>query len=772
MSQNSDNDEGANLPTLADPDTPSMSGDRFAPAPSGGGISADDTAAATEPVRSVLEAPLANIVAPSNFVPDILHSLDTMLKNIDGRLSQLEAQLQASAPAPRTIQPRLPIAARLSTIQLQWLHLLALATAMTVIFLRLVQLDQLQAELYGDMALIYEYIVEIRAGIWPTHFTLSVGPLYHYAIMPVIALTGPTYFGFKLASVLISLGVLGASYAFSRRLIDDRFAMLAVFIAGVSSWLLIFSRLGSSQILVPLITICALWLVVRIAQSGRTADIVACAVVSALGLYLYPQSFILPAVIGLTLVCLRWTGLQVRWADILRFLLVTILCAVPFAWIVSRDPFNFFSGYIGGKLERTSSLAEVLFGNIARAVLALHVRGDDTFRSNPAGLPHLDWISGALFLGGIVFWLRYERRRWSPVLLVPLLLLQVPSMLVLSQPEEVPSAGRTLGVAPIVYILVASGLWWLLRSIRAAPLPRLLGPTVAGVLLGAIMLLNAQRYFQAYIGGLPYQNTPVGRIIATYLDSLPPDTQIYLVGCCWEHDMPEPKSIQYVMARPDQLHFVERDSLTCDWLQLTAPPAVMIWSFHDAIPAPQIESCKAWLPAQLYTSARGLPVFYAAPLRHDLAAGPSSAALDTPADGSLQSSLAQMDGTTVKLFYSPLDIGDVGNLFDNNVDSLIRGREANPLVLDLRFPRLRAVSAVGLTLATMPHAQIKVELTQEDGVVTSFVRDYQDLSGIPDVDLPIPAGPLQTQRLRIEIMDLAPRPGDGPHIHVRELRVR
>ena len=64
---------------------------------------------------------------------------------------------------------------------------------------------------------------------------------------------------------------------------------------------------------------------------------------------------------------------------------------------------------------------------------------------------------------------------------------------------------------------------------------------------------------------------------------------------------------------------------------------------------------------------------------------------------------------------------------------------------------MRAVSAVGLTLATMPHAQVKVELTQEDGVVTSFVRDYQDLSGIPDVDLPIPAGPLQTQRLRIEI---------------------
>jgi hypothetical protein len=110
-------------------------------------------------------------------------------------------------------------------------------------------------------------------------------------------------------------------------------------------------------------------------------------------------------------------------------------------------------------------------------------------------------------------------------------------------------------------------------------------------------------------------------------------------------------------------------------------------------------------------------------------------------------------------------------LFDNNSNSLIRGKDTNPLVLELQFARPRDVSAISMTLATMAHAQIKVQITREDGNVTSFAREYVDLSGAPDVTLPAPDGPQQTRRIRIEILDLAPRP-DGPHIHVRELRLR
>src|SRR6266542_149073 len=204
-----------------------------------------------------------------------------------------------------------------------WFFVLALATGALVLFLRLFQLDELQAEMYGDIVIQYNYLAEIRHGAWPVRYVLSEGPPFHDLIMPIVALTGMNYFGLKLASVIVSLGVLAATYGLSRRLINDHFALLAVFIAGVSSWLLIFSRLGNSQILVPLLTTCALWLVLRVAQDGRTADVIACAAVSVLGLYVYPQSFVLAPVVGLTLVCLRWTGLRVRWADLWRFALAT-----------------------------------------------------------------------------------------------------------------------------------------------------------------------------------------------------------------------------------------------------------------------------------------------------------------------------------------------------------------------------------------------------------------------------------------------------------------
>ena len=493
----------------------------------------------------------------------------------------------------------------------------------------------------------------------------------------------------------------------------------------------------------------------------------ACAAISALGLYVYPPSFILSQVIGLTLLCLRWTGMSVRWKDLLCFALVTIICALPFAWIVSRDPYNFFSGYIGGKLEGQGNPFSILFRNLAHGLLALHVYGDIVFRANPNNLPFLDVISGLLFLGGLAFWLRPAQRHRSPLLLVPLVLLQLPSMLVLGRPDEVPSASRTLGVAPIVYILVASGLWWMAQIVHAR-LPRWVAPALVGTLLAAIMILNERRYFQEYINGLPYQNTPIGQLIATYIDSLPPETQVYMVGCCWQDSMPEPNGVIYATLRPDRFHVLEPTKLNCDWLKQTPPPTVLVWNFRKPLPAPQLAACHSMLPAQLYSSRQGLPVFYAAPVFNDQAAGA------TPAPGAeqLESSMVTIDGQAAKMSFSPLDIGEVGNLFDHQVESLIRGKDANPLVLDIQLAQPRSVSVISMTLATMPHAQIKVEVTSEGGDTTSFSRDFNDIRGMPDVELPIPNAPVRTRRLRIEILDLTPRGDDAYHIHVRELQLR
>jgi hypothetical protein len=496
---------------------------------------------------------------------------------------------------------------------------------------------------------------------------------------------------------------------------------------------------------------------------------VACAAVSTLGLYVYPQSFVLPLVVGATLLCLHWTGLRVRWVDLWRFAFVCGLCAVPFVWIVSQDPYNFFTGYIGGKLGENSDPLGSLAGNIWRGLLALHVTGDTGFRSNPIGQPLLDWLSGLLLFAGVVFWLRPERRRLSPALLLPLLLLQVPSWLVLSRTEEVPSASRTLGAAPFAYLLAASGLWWLVRIIQARR-PGRIGGAVAAVLLAAILLLNVQRYFQKYIGGLPYQDTPIGRLVADYIDTLPPETKIYLIGCCWQDSMPEPSGVIYAMARPEQLEKKQIQDLSCDWLRLVPRPAVLIWGFYDSLPAPQLAACRELLPAQLYASPQGLATFYAASVV-------GSSADSKPAGAQagaepLQTRQVEIDGQLSNVTYSRLDIGEIVNIFDHNPDTLIRGANANPLVLELEFAEPRSLSAISLILATMPHAQIKVDLIVEGGETVSVVRDFVNLDGIPTVELPLPVGSLQVRRMRIEIHDLAPRSGEEPHIHVRDVQLR
>jgi 4-amino-4-deoxy-L-arabinose transferase-like glycosyltransferase len=514
-----------------------------------------------------------------------------------------------TSPLPVAVTGPPPSPARSGTYLLG-----VLLAAATAVALRLAGLRSLQAEVYGDIAIVREYLDLIRRGDWPFHFELSSGPLYHYLVMPVIALAGPGYFGMKLASVAVSLGVLAATFAVGRRLGGDLLGLLALFVAGVSSWLLVFSRLGNSQIVVPLLATTSLWLLVRFVQEQRRRDLVLSATVAALGLYGYPQSFLLAPVLAATLLGLRATGLPVRWKDVGLFVVTSLVVALPFAGIVRRDPANFFTGYIGGKVHSPGGTVRPLLENAGRVVLSLHVRGDRVFRSNPSGRPHLDVVSGVLFLLGVAFWLRPERRRWSPAIFLPFVLQHVPSLLVLRSVGEVPSASRALGAAPEAYILVASGVLLLLDLVARFRGAR---PVLATLLLGSVLALNVHRYLFEYLPGLPYDNTPIAALVASYVNDLPPATDVYLVGCCWKEGMPEPKGIEFGLDRPERLHRLEPGEVSCGALARLPEPAVLIWDFRAPLPGPHLAPCAGWLPAQLYQSRRGRPVFFAAPLRHD-----------------------------------------------------------------------------------------------------------------------------------------------------------
>ncbi|MBA3946456.1 MAG: glycosyltransferase family 39 protein [Herpetosiphonaceae bacterium] len=537
---------------------------------------------------------------------------DLPASSVGGSVNRYEA---ASEFMPRSIWTERILAMRsevertVPILGKWWLGSLAIISTIAALALRLVALDRLPGEMYGDIAIVYEYVAAIRARQWPTYFVLSAGPLYHYLITPLVSLAGFDFLGLKVASVTVSLAVLAGLFALGRELVDPELGLLAVFVGGVSSWLLIFSRLGNSQILVPVLTAAALYFCARVVRRGSMRDALLCGAISTLGLYVYPQSFLLAPVIFVILLWFYFTRQGVSRGHLIAFVSISALCALLFVRIVIRDPHTFFHGYIGSKLAPETGIAATFLANTLHSMLALHVHGDSNFRSNPASLPELDPLSGLLFLLGLAFWLRPERRHLSPLLLIPLLLLQLPSILVLGFPQEVPSASRMLAIAPLAYLLVASGIWWPLHALR-----RYLWQThvAALVVLLIILVLNSYRYFTVYADGLPDHNTPFGRLIADYLDGLPANTHAFIVDCCWgQAGQPEPKGIQYGGQTVVSHGLVELHSLdlTCPRLQSLPQPSVLIWEPDVALPAFALGVCPGLLRPETHMSAEGLPVF-------------------------------------------------------------------------------------------------------------------------------------------------------------------
>jgi hypothetical protein len=477
--------------------------------------------------------------------------------------------------------------------------------------LRLFKLDGLPSEIYGDIIIIYEYLLKILNGEWPVNFYLSAGPLYQYLIIPVIKLFGLSYFSIKIASVLVSCLCILGIWLFASEIEPDRaeLGLLASLIGSVSIWFLIFSRLGNSQILLPLVTILALWLALRTVRTGKLADLLGCVFVSVLGLYTYPQLFILPGVVFISLLALWYLHGGIRWSDVLIFIGVTLLGAIPFLLLVSNDPENFFTGYIGEKLP-TGDLLKIIATNIWNAALALHVQGDIIFRSNVSKAPQLDLISGVLFLLGIVYWLSPERRRLSPILFIPFLLLQVPSVMV-RYVIQVPSASRTIAVVPIVYILVASGLLWLIDLLRSnLQLSKGIMSCLVGFILVGITYLNSSAYFTHYAQGLPGGNTAYHLVMSDYFQTLPNDAHIIIRGCCWaKWEQPQQLAISYTLQGPQKVTFVAPEELTCNQLLETQAPSYLVWSPKDESFSRQLAGCIGDAETTIFRSKIGEDMF-------------------------------------------------------------------------------------------------------------------------------------------------------------------
>lgn len=135
----------------------------------------------------------------------------------------------------------------------------------------------------------------------------------------------------------------------------------------------------------------------------------------------------------------------------------------------------------------------------------------------------------------------------------------------------------------------------------------------------------------------------------------------------------------------------------------------------------------------------------------------------------LQEGTVTIDGQDVAVRYSMLDMGNIQNVFDGDPTSLVRTLEANPFVIELTFPELRAISGLTAIIGSA-NVQITAQLySQPDAQPSVFQITYQGSVAAPQATLDFGQTVL-AQKVRLEIKE--PGISEPSHIHVWEIKFK
>ena len=130
----------------------------------------------------------------------------------------------------------------------------------------------------------------------------------------------------------------------------------------------------------------------------------------------------------------------------------------------------------------------------------------------------------------------------------------------------------------------------------------------------------------------------------------------------------------------------------------------------------------------------------------------------------------QIDGQNVQVSHSQLDMGQLRDLFDGDLFTLARGREANPLVFEFTFAQPRPMTGLAADFGSMDFSLTAKLFAPEAAEPITYAQTYRGLPPDPHAELAFDKGPPAVARLRLEILQL--NAGDEAHIHVRELKFR
>ena len=134
----------------------------------------------------------------------------------------------------------------------------------------------------------------------------------------------------------------------------------------------------------------------------------------------------------------------------------------------------------------------------------------------------------------------------------------------------------------------------------------------------------------------------------------------------------------------------------------------------------------------------------------------------------LVDNVAVIDGQSVPVRHSMLDLGGMSALFDGDMDTLIRGVDANPLVLEWHFPAPQRIGTIAID-GWSQQIDLAAIITAPDGTTTRYAGAYRDQPHNPHIDWMLPDGAHTASVLRLEIKNAGE--GEISKVHVREIKL-
>ena len=406
-------------------------------------------------------------------------------------------------------------------------------------------LDATPAEMDSDHA---EKLLDVNdivnGGLAPIFFERNTGrePMQFYLTAAFINLTEHPidHMALKLITALMGVLVIPFTFFFARELFDDDVAFLAALFIAISKWPLTIARMGLRFPFTPVFVAPTMYFLFRALKYQRRNDFLMAGLFLGLGLLGYNAFRLAPV---LVVACLVLWWLTRRWssAQIVKYVensalmfSLALFVVMPLVRYMTEKPelvwYRAATRLVGEGNSIAGNLLEVLARNLVNAARMFNWTGDSAWPNSLPGDPALDYVSGGLFLLGVVYALyrlaRYRENAYAFVLLgIGIMLL--PSALSLAFPNENPSVVRAGGAIPFVFIVVALPLAWLMRVLRASfanfAWGRIAVAAILVLLFALIGRANYNRYFREFDANYrqaSWNSSEVAGVIRSFADSV------------------------------------------------------------------------------------------------------------------------------------------------------------------------------------------------------------------------------------------------------------